>query len=108
VRLVSTLVEAERPEEAVLATFDRAAATRALAAVSVDACRDPSGPAGAGTALVTFAPTGRVLRVRIADPRFTGTGVGACIAQSFRSASVPTFRAADGEPTLTQSFTLTP
>ncbi len=69
--------------------FDRPSAARALG-VSVATCKRAGGPTGAGHVRVTFQPSGAVSAVDV-EPPFAGTPTGACIAQRYRSASVPAF-----------------
>ena len=83
-------------------SFDRAAAARALG-VDVSSCSRPGGPTGPGHATVTFQPSGIPSAVSV-DPPYAGTAAGACVAQRYRSASVPAF--AGGALTVGKTFTI--
>jgi len=74
------------------ATFDRPAAARALG-ISVASCKRADGPTGPGHARITFQSNGTVSAVEVEAP-YGGTSVGACVAQRYRSASVPAFTGA--------------
>lgn len=69
--------------------FDRSAAARALG-ISVESCKRPDGPTGPGHVRVTFQPSGAVSAVEV-DAPYSGTAVGACVAQRYRSVSMPAF-----------------
>ncbi len=71
--------------------FDRATATRALAAANVSGCHDPQG-GGAGVALVTFSSSGRVASVTARGP--FSPSANACVTSVFRSLSVSPFSGA--------------
>ena len=79
------------------AEFDRGAAKAALASAASAAagCKQGDDPAGGARVSVTFAPSGRVTSARIVSGPFQGTKTGSCIAQTFRTASVPPF---SGDP----------
>lgn len=80
--------------------LDRAAATRALG-VSVASCKREDGPTGPGHVKVTFQPNGSASAVEV-EPPYAGTQVGACVAQRFRSVTIPAF--AGGPLTLGKAF----
>jgi predicted Zn finger-like uncharacterized protein len=82
--------------------FDRPSALRALA-IDVGACKRADGPTGAGHVRVTFQPSGSVSAVDLAPP-FSGTTVGACVAQRYRAATVPAF--SGGVLTVGKGFTI--
>jgi hypothetical protein len=85
---------AEEPEAAPSAPeFDRNAAKAALAIAAANAleCRYPGEVAGTGRVAITFAPAGRVQSALILGAPFQATRTGSCIANAFRSASVPAF-----------------
>jgi hypothetical protein len=73
--------------------FNTSAARAAMAAAAGAAagCRQPTDPSGGGRVTVTFSPSGRVASAQLMGGPFQGTRTGACIAASFRSASVPPF-----------------
>ena len=75
--------------------FDRGGAAAALSAVDLRHCASPSGPAGSGHLTVTFEPGGSVSDVKVDQPPFAGTGVGACIERLFSVVRVSAF---DGSP----------
>jgi hypothetical protein len=79
------------------AEFDRGAAKAALASAASAAagCKQGDDPSGGARVSVTFAPSGRVTSARIVSGPFQGTKTGGCIAQTFRTASVPPF---SGDP----------
>ncbi len=83
--------------------LNRGAAMVALGSASsaVSRCRRPGGPAGGGSASVTFSPDGPVSSVSVSAP-FGGTPVGACIQGAFRGARVPPF--SGSAVTLSKSF----
>jgi hypothetical protein len=88
-----------------VATFNTAAAKTALAtdAAALGRCRKEGGPTGAGKAIVTFAPSGRVTSANVTGA-FAGTSVGGCVASVFRNAKVPAF---SGSPvTVSKSFSI--
>lgn len=72
-------------------SFDRAAASGSLNAVSIVGCKKPDGPTGAGHVTVTFGPSGMVTTAVVDGGDFPGTPVGGCIAGKYRSAHVPPF-----------------
>jgi eukaryotic-like serine/threonine-protein kinase len=73
-------------------SFNRGAATSALASAAqrAQACKSGEGPTGSGRASVTFSPDGPASNVSVSAP-FAGTSVGACVATAYRSAQVPAF-----------------
>lgn len=84
--------------------FDQEAATAALAAVSIDDCKQPGGPTGTGTVTVTFAPSGNAASASLQSLPFAGTPVGSCIASRYAAARVPPFA---GSPvSVPKTFTL--
>jgi predicted Zn finger-like uncharacterized protein len=94
----------EAPSDGV-ASFNTAAAKTALAtaAAALGRCRKEGGPTGAGKAIVTFAPSGRVTSANVTGA-FAGTSVGGCVASVFRNAKVPAF---SGSPvTVSKSFSI--
>jgi hypothetical protein len=92
----STPVGAQRLQESGRAPegtpFDTQAASAALSTAFQRAtvCRGPSDPSGTVTALLTFAPSGRVTTATVSGT-FAGTPIGGCIASALRSARVPPF-----------------
>jgi hypothetical protein len=82
----------EAPPPGERGSFNRGAATSALASASRRAagCKSDDGPTGPGRATVTFSPDGPVSGVAVAPP-FAGTSVGDCVATAYRSAQVPAF-----------------
>jgi hypothetical protein len=89
-------------------SFDKGAAIAALsgAAAQASGCKRPGGPTGAGKAIVTFAPSGRVTSANVSGGDFGGSPVGSCVASVFRRASVPPFQ---GDPvTVSKSFRISP
>jgi serine/threonine-protein kinase len=83
--------------------LNRGAAMAALnsAAGSAASCKQSGGPSGSGTATVTFSPSGSASSVSIGG-KFSGTGVGSCVAGVFRRARVPAF--SGGSVTLSRGF----
>ena len=71
--------------------FQRQAAAAALAGVNIDGCHKAGDPAGATHVKVTFAPDGYVKSAVVDVAPLAGTGTGACIAERFRGARVPSF-----------------
>lgn len=82
--------------------FDRAAALRALG-VGVASCKRDDGPTGPGHVKVTFQPSGSASAVEI-DAPYAGTAVGACVAQRFRTVTIPAF--AGGPLALGKTFAI--
>ncbi len=82
--------------------FDRPAAARALG-VNVASCKRADGPTGSGHVKVTFQPSGYVSAVDVEGP-YSGTAVGACVAQRYRSATVPAF--SGGSLSVGKSFSI--
>jgi hypothetical protein len=74
-----------------LTSFDRNAASAALASVSHASVQRGGGPVGRGIVHVTFHPTGGVLDVEMMEGPFTGNLVGGCIVAQFKSVRVPSF-----------------
>jgi hypothetical protein len=72
--------------------LNRGAALSALgsAAAAAGSCKRPEGPAGPGSASVTFSPNGAVKSLAVSPP-FAGTAVGQCVLNAFRGAHVPAF-----------------
>jgi Vault protein inter-alpha-trypsin domain/FecR protein len=110
VRFESELVPADGPPSlgGQAPPFDRGAAVRALASVSVTGCSTGSGPTGEGVVRVTFGPTGRVISANVVDAPFVGTSTGACIAGAYRRAMVPAFDGNQGSVTLQKGFVVPP
>jgi len=81
--------------------FDENAANRALAAAAFETakCREPGGPAGRATVVVTFEPSGKASSATVSDPPFAGTSSGACIAAAMKRATVPPFSGLPGTVT---------
>ncbi len=71
--------------------FDRRAAGLALSHPNPNQCRVPDGPRGVGHARITFAPDGSVRTVTIDGGPFVDTPTGACVAERYRSSTVPAF-----------------
>jgi len=78
--------------------FDSNAANKALAAASYETakCREPGGPTGLVTVVVTFEPSGKVTSATVSDGPFAGTSSGACIAAALKRATVPPFSGLPG------------
>jgi hypothetical protein len=111
VRFESELVPADGPPPELgfqAPPFDRGAAVRALASVSVMGCSTGSGPTGDGVVRVTFGPMGRVISANVVDPPFVGTPTGACVAAAYRRAAVPAFDPNQGPVTLQKGFVVAP
>ena len=81
--------------------FDQNAANRALATAAVETakCREPGGPSGRATVVVTFEPSGKAVSATVSDAPFAGTSSGACIAAAMKRASVPAFSGLPGTVT---------
>jgi predicted Zn finger-like uncharacterized protein len=73
--------------------FDKAAAAAALNATigQASACRKDGDPSGVASAVITFAPSGRVTSASVSGPPFAGTATGGCIAAALRRTKVPPF-----------------
>jgi len=71
--------------------------------INVSSCKRSDDPSGPGHARVTFQPSGTVSAIEM-DAPYTGTAVGACVAQRYKSARVPAF--AGGALTLGKTFTI--
>ncbi len=73
--------------------FDQGAARVALAMAAAQAasCKQPDDPGGGARVSVTFAPSGRAMSAQVVGPPFQGTKTGACVATTFRGATVPPF-----------------
>jgi hypothetical protein len=78
--------------------FDPNAANRAISAAAFDTakCREPGGPSGRATVVVTFDPSGKVASATVSDAPFAGTSSGACIAAVMKRATVPAFTGLPG------------
>jgi Meckel syndrome type 1 protein len=78
--------------------FDQNAAKASLSAVAFDTakCREPGGPTGRATVVVTFEPSGKVSSSTVSDAPFAGTSSGACIAAALKRATVPAFTGLPG------------
>jgi hypothetical protein len=74
--------------------FDRPAAAVALGAISLLPCKQSKGPSGDGHVIVTFAPTGEAMDVKVDRAPYKDTAVGRCIAQQYKRAHVPRFAGA--------------
>lgn len=74
------------------AAFDAQAARAAIngAFQRAAVCRGPNDESGAATAVITYAPSGRVTSATVSGV-FAGTAIGTCIADALRGASVPPF-----------------
>jgi hypothetical protein len=87
--------------------FNKEAARSRIAAVQptlIAAC--PQGwddPSGVGHVTLTFEPTGSLSSVVI-DPPYAGTPMGTCIANKFRTVTVPAF-SGDKPVTVSTPFT---
>jgi hypothetical protein len=81
--------------------FDQNAANKALATAAFETakCREPGGPSGRATVVVTFEPSGKVTSATVSDPPFAGTSSGACIAAAMKRATVPAFSGLPGTVT---------
>ncbi len=62
---------------------------------SLDACKQPGGVYGKGTAHVTFGTDGSVSQVIISSPPFAGTPIATCVADHYRAAKIQPF---SGDP----------
>jgi hypothetical protein len=98
-------VEVKNNPSSGVADFNKMAARTALAnaAAAAPSCKRTGGPTGAGKAIVTFAPSGRVTTANVTGA-FAGTSVGGCIASLFRKARVPAFNGA--AVTVAKSFSI--
>jgi hypothetical protein len=78
--------------------FDPNAANRAVTAAAVETaqCREPGGPSGRATVVVTCEPSGKVASATVSDAPFAGTSSGACIAAVMKRATVPAFTGLPG------------
>jgi hypothetical protein len=74
--------------------FDRAAATRALEAVDISMCKNPSAPSGQGHVVVMLQADGTASKADVDAPPFAGTEAGRCIARAYRRVRVPAFTGA--------------
>jgi hypothetical protein len=81
--------------------FDQNAAKAALASAAVETakCREPGGPTGRATVVVTFEPSGKATSATVSDAPFAGTSSGACIAAAMKRATVPAFSGLPGTMT---------
>jgi hypothetical protein len=104
-RWVSELVPIE--EQAPTRPFDVSAAHTATSAISLSACSSATsdGVFGAGSADVTFSPSGAVINVRLAPP-FATSRAGACVRNQLFSARVAPFTGSAG--TVTRTFVIAP
>ncbi|HEY2515398.1 MAG TPA: hypothetical protein VGI39_31235 [Polyangiaceae bacterium] len=71
--------------------FDREAAAKALAQVSVEGCRQAGDPQGEAHVKVTFAPDGHVISSVVDQPPFARTATGRCVAERFQALRLPSF-----------------
>jgi hypothetical protein len=71
--------------------FDPMSARSALRSVDVSACRTRELPRGHGHAVVTFGPSGAVTEILIDEPAGLSPRAVACLAESYRGASVRPF-----------------
>ena len=80
---------------------DQNAANRALSAAAFETakCREPGGPTGRATVVITFEPSGKASSATVSDPPFAGTSSGACIAAALKRATVPAFSGLPGTMT---------
>jgi hypothetical protein len=85
------------PPPAEAGDFVRAAARTVLsrAAGAAAGCKQADDPAGNARVTITFAPSGRVMSARVTGQPYQGTRIGACIAATFHTVTVPPF---SGEP----------
>jgi hypothetical protein len=81
----------EPSESEVVFNRDAARAALATAAGGVAGCRQADDPTGVAKVSIVFAPSGRVTSARVTGAPFQGTRIGACIASTFRTVSVPPF-----------------
>jgi len=84
--------------------FDRHAAAVSLGNINVQSCKKPDGPTGTSHVKVTFSPDGSVFMVVVDNGIFSGTAVGDCVTDKFRSAHVPAF--AGGQVSVGKNFTI--
>ena len=86
--------------------FDAAAtkAPLAEAATQAQACKQPGGPTGKVTVMVTFDPNGKVSGATINDAPFAGTPTATCIASALKRVSIPPFSGLPG--TVSKTFSI--
>jgi len=90
--------------EGASAPFDRDAATKALGAVDLSACRAEGAPATTVHASVTYAPEGNISRVTVDRPAGLTVGALSCIGRLLGAARVPVF---EGDAvTVSRSYTI--
>lgn len=84
---------APAPTDVADVEFNKGAASATLNehAGKAKTCRTADGPTGVAKVKVTFASSGRVTQASVSAPPFAGTEVGNCIAETFRTANVPSF-----------------
>lgn len=80
-----------RPWGNEITSFDRDAASAALAKVGLASCKREGGPVGQGIVTVSFHPAGGVYDVEMMEGPFTGSLVGGCILAQFKTVRVPRF-----------------
>jgi hypothetical protein len=80
----------------------RAALNRAVG--EAVACKEPGGPAGKVTVVVTFEPSGKVSTANVTEPPFAGTATGNCISAAFKRATIDPFSGLPG--TVSKSFSM--
>jgi hypothetical protein len=87
------------------ASFDRAAATGAVARVDLSSCGTDSA-FGVGHAFITFAPDGSVSKVELDGGKYPGSDAAPCITGKLKQVRVPPY---DGGPVrVSKSFALSP
>lgn len=104
-RWEAELVPVESGGIGTLPPFDRGAATRSLASISVAHCA-AGGMFGSGHVTVTFSQEGRPSSSVVDDGLFAGSGSGRCVQAAFFGARVPPF--AGAQVSVGRSFTISP
>jgi hypothetical protein len=72
-------------------TFNREAATKALAQIDLAKCKVSGGPRGKGLVSMTFETNGHVADVKVEEGDFAKSPVARCIVARYQVASVPPF-----------------
>jgi hypothetical protein len=76
-------------------SFDREAASMAVASIDLTKCRATSAERGEGHVMITFTPAGSVSSAAIDKGPWIGTPIAKCMAGQFKKAKIPAF---GGEP----------
>jgi hypothetical protein len=108
-RWVSALVPIDQPTIGVVdvtrGSFDETVARARVNAISLQQCSAQEGPFGAGSASVSFDPSGGVSSVVLAPPFASGRSA-ACIRRALMTAVVAPFTG--GARTVTRNFVIAP